>query len=390
MTGNRRLAIESLAKKALLLAVIWGVAAMFMALFWVKKGDIAAARDEALRGKSPPSENAAANLPTITRRNFEFKFPVPGERGKYHWKVGGQRSVSVSATTDRITDFRGEMEEAAGVFRLSSPTALFDKENRVLTASEHVVLKSEWVTTKAAEMTMDMKTNVTEFSGGVTTEIDREEAEKREALPTATAPPGETSGPAKPPPDKPKEEKKKKSPLVITSEKLSVELKRNRAIYRGKVVARDESGTIYADTMEAYYYSDEEKKKNPKRKGIKTVTCLGDVIMDQTAGKKQARCVRAVYDAETNILHLYGDPKAGKKVVYRDEEAKNQVKALELIFDRNKDEITFEREVEAISFDPDRESFLGFMGEERPKPEERKGEPDSGKMRKAAPKEPSI
>jgi hypothetical protein len=53
-----------------------------------------------------------------------------------------------------------------------------------------------------------------------------------------------------------------------------------------------------------------------------------------------------------------------------------QIKALELIFDRNENKITFDKEVETIEYNPDRKGFLGFMEPERRKSESPK--PTSG------------
>jgi len=348
-----------LARKALLVVGLWGVAAMFMALFWVRESDLAAARDEAAREKFPAPDSTPPVMPTITRKDFEFRLPVPGERGKYEWKVSGRKTVPVNPTTDRLFDFEGEMVNRGDLIKLSSPTALFDRERRVLSSRDGVVLQSEWSKTEAAEMVMDMKTNSTRFSGGVTTEIDREEAAKREVV--SVPPPGGGKGsPPEAATDKPKE-KKKRSPLIIKSQRLDVDLDKNRAVYTGKVMAKDDSGIIHADKMEAENYSKEETEKNPKLKGVKTVTCTGNVVINQVAAKKQSLCTRAVYDAKTNIIHLYGDPKTGKKVVYRDEDAMRQVTAVELIFDRNKNKIIFDKDVEVIDYNPDTKGFLGFM-----------------------------
>lgn len=373
------------AGKALLLLGIWGAAALFMALFWVKNSDLLAAREEALREKLPPSEETAALMPEITRRDFEFKLPVPGQRGKYHWKVNGRRSVSVTPTTDKIFDFKGEMVDRDEVTTLSSPVALFDKEERILSSQDGVVLQTEWARVEAPKMLVQMKSDNTEFSGGVMTRIDTAKAPVNEFAPNASATNGiVTEGTNA---EKPKKKKKKRSPLVITSKKLSLDMKKNTAIYTGDVAAKDDSGRIYADKMKAENYTDEEKKKNPKLKGVKTVTCTGNVVIDQTEGKKQARCTKAVYDAASNIIRLYGDPKTGRKVVYRDEVAMRQIKALELIFDRNENKVTFDKEVETIEYNPDRKSFLGFMGPERSKPETSKAASGSDeKARGSSPK----
>ncbi len=363
------------ARKAFLLIGIWGVGAVFMALFWVRSGDLVAARREASRETLPPSEDTDRLMPEITRRDFVFKLPVPGEKGKYLWKVKGRKSVSVSPTTDRIFGFNGEMVDGDERTVLTSPVVLFNKEDRILSSQEGVVLQSEWARIDAPEIVMDMKSNLTEFSGGVTSEINMEEAAKRGVVPAS--PPRDDDTPPPAATDKPKTNKKKRSPLIITSKKLKVDMKHNRAIYTGKVVARDEGGVIFADRMEAENYTKEETKKDPKLKGVKTVTCIGNVVIDQTEAKKQARCVKAFYDAKSNIIHLHGDPKTGKKVVYRDENTQRQVKAFELIFDRNANTVTFERDVETIEFNPDRNTFLGFM------------EPDRQKEKESTPERPS-
>jgi len=366
MNDIRRRETAGFARKALLLIGFWAVAAMFMAMFWVRDSDVAAARAQALREKAPSPDKTPPVLPKITRQDFEFKLPVPGEKGKYQWKISGRKSISVNATTDRISDFRGEVIDGDDVIKVSSPVAVFDKDknNRVLYCE-----------------------------GGVTTRMDIARALVRELEPASPSPAGKID-PSKASPDGSKEKKKKRSHLVITARKFSLDLKKRKplsesqkklpppplAIYTGDVVAKDDSGTIYADKMEVWNYTDEEEKKNPKLKGIKIVRCTGNVIINQVEGKKQARCAIAVYDAKTNIIHLFYDPKTGKKVVYRDEEQKMQVKALELIFDRNENKIIFDKEVETIDFNPDRKSFLGFLEPESSKPE--KPKPVSGSEEK--------
>jgi len=359
--------------KVILLIAIWGAAAMFMALFWVKESDLTAAREEIRRESSSPPDSGASVLPEIYRRGFWFGEPVPGEKGKYQWEVSGKKSEPVDANKDRIFDFKGKLHDRGEIVELSSPIMLFDKENRVISSQDHVLLKTEWAKIEAPEMVMDMKTSNTKFSGGVTTTINRDEAEKRQVASSSSS--SEKNPSEKGPPSNDKSKKKKKrTPLVITSQQLRMYSQKNLAIFTGNVVANDESGIIYADRMEAYNYSDEEQKKDPKLKGVKTVICVGNVKIDQM-GKKQALCARALYDAKANFVHLYSDPKTGKKVVYRDEEQKFQAKALEMILDRNKNEVTFtgpggKGEVEVIDFNPDRKSFLGFMGPEKKKSEE--------------------
>ncbi len=352
MSGIKRRQTAALAGKALSLLAFCGVAAMLVALFWVRESDIAFAGDELLRENSPSPDSTVAFIPKITRREFEFKEPVPGKKGKYRWKVRGRKSVFVNSTTDKIFDFGAEMVDGGDVMKLSSSVALFDK---------------------------DEKERVLFCEGGVSTQLDIARLLPSESA-DAPSPSGADSR-EDTTPDEPKK-KKKRSPLVITSQRFSLKLKKEEpaskpdkkserspmAVYTGNVVARDDSGIMYADKMEVWNYSEEDKKKNPKLKGIKTVVCSGNVAINQVEGKKQARCEKAAYDAKSNIIHLYGNPKTGKKVVYRDEEAMKQIKALELIFDRNKDEVIFDKEVETIDFSPDRKSFLGFTEPERTPP----------------------
>lgn len=355
MSDNKRRETAALARKALLLVTFLGAAAiMFMGLFWVRESDLAGARDEILREKSTSSHNTASLMPKITREHFEFKEPVPGEKGKYRWRVSGGESVSISPTVDRIEEFAGEVVDGGDRIKLSAPVATFDK---------------------------DKQQRILSCPDGVITEIHIANVSPSESAAAAPSP-GGNADPAKTASGKPKEEKKKRSPLIITSDTFIVDLKKETrasppkggekkaeppplAVYIGNVVARDDNGIIYADKMEVWVYSEEDKKKNPKLKGIKTVRCTGDVKIDQPKGQKQARCAVAVYDAKANIIHLHGDPKTGKKVVYRDEADMTQIKALELIFDRNKDEIIFKHGVETIDFNPERKSFLGFMEPEQ-------------------------
>ncbi len=373
MNGRTQQNRGGIKDRVLLLLVIWGAAAMFMALFWVKQNDLSAARQELRRQSSPSQDDNDAVLPEVFRQDFWFGEPVAGEKDKYAWEVSGERSEPVDASTDRIFGFKGKLHERDEVVELSSPIVLFDKDNRLISSKKDVVLQTEWAKVEAPEILMDMNTSDTKFSGGVTTTIDREEAEKRHL--GNEPPPAEGTPPAGAPrsTDEAAKEKKKRTPLVITSRQLRMYSEKDLAIFIGNVVAKDESGVIYADRMEAYNYSDEETEKDPKLKGVKTVICIGNVKIDQL-GVKQALCERAVYDAKSNTVHLYSDVQAGKKVVYRDEKDKFQAKALEMILDRNKNEVTFtgpggKGEVEVVDYNEDRKSFLGLMEPEQKKPD---------------------
>jgi len=373
-----------IAGKGLLVLIVLGAGAVLAALFWVRDSDLAAARDALLRESSTSSGEPPSLVPKISREGFEFRLPLPGEKGKHRWKVCGGRSVSVGPSGDRILDFRGEMIDQGEVSRLSSATALFDREKRTLSCRGDVVLQSDWARINAPEMAMEMESDSTLFSGGVEAEIDTEKAPTGEAVQSQQP---EQGIPGQQPPGKPKEEKKKRSPLIIKSWELHLQRKKNLVVFIGDVVATDEAGTIVAEKMEAQNYSEEEKKKNPDLKGIKRVKCTGNVKISQAAeGKgeeKQAICAVAVYDAETNTVRLYHDPETGKKVVYRDEVEKWQAEAHEMILYRDTGEVKFVGEVKAVDYNPDRKSFLGFTGEERAKPEP---PPGSGQGPETAPK----
>lgn len=374
--------------KAMLLAVIWGAGALFLALFWVRETDLMAARQELRKQRSPGPDATESVMPKISRRNFWFGEPVPGQKGTYQWEVTGDRSAPLDATTDSIFGFKGKTLNRGETVELSSPLVRLDKENRTLSSRDSVVVQLEWARIASREMLMDMESSDTRFSGGVTTEIDTEEAKKRQGSPAPVAatekesettvqegtpaPPEGSEASEKPP------EKKKKTPLVITSNELRMFAKKNLAIFIGSVVAKDESGIILADRMEALNYSDEETKKDPKLKGVKTVVCTGNIKIDQL-GKKQALCERAVYDARTNTVHLYYDVQTGKKVVYRDEEEKWQAEAQEMILDRNQNEVKFLGQVKTVDFNEDRKSFLGFMEPDRPPSDREKPASGSGK-----------
>jgi lipopolysaccharide export system protein LptA len=362
------------------LTVIWGAAAMFMALFWVKERDLADARQDLRNDGSPPSRETTSVMPNIFRRNFWFGEPLPGQRGKYQWEVNGDRSVPVDAQTDKVFGFKGKTQNRGETVELSSPLVLLNKENRTISSRDGVVVQLDWAKIEAREMLMEMQSSDTRFSGGVTTQIDTEEAKKRQGNP---APPviTEKKTEAKPEATDKPPEKKKKTPLVITSDELRMFAKKNLAIFIGNVVAKDESGVIVADRMEALNYSEEETKKDANLKGVKTVICTGNVKIDQL-GKKQAVCERAVYDAKANTVHLYYDAETGKKVVYRDEEEKWQAEAQEMILDRNTNEVRFlggESQVKTVDFNEDRKSFLGFMEPDRPKSDKEKPAGDAGK-----------
>ena len=359
------------------LTVIWGVAAMFMALFWVKERDLADARQDLRNDGSPPSRETASVMPKIFRRNFWFGEPLPGQRGKYQWEVNGDRSVPVDAQTDKVFGFKGKTQNRGDTVELSSPLVLLNKENRTISSRDGVVVQLDWAKIEAREMLMEMQSSDTRFFGDVTTQIDTEEAKKRQGNPSTPATTEKKTEAKREATDKPPE-KKKKSPLVITSDELRMFAKKNLAIFIGNVVAKDESGIIVADQMEALNYSEEETKKDPNLKGVKTVICIGNVKIDQL-GKKQAVCNRAVYDASTNIVHLYYDAETGKKVVYRDEEQKWQAEAQEMMLDRNQNEVKFIGQVKTVDFNEDRKSFLGFMEPDRPKPDKEKPAGDSGK-----------
>jgi lipopolysaccharide export system protein LptA len=91
------------------------------------------------------------------------------------------------------------------------------------------------------------------------------------------------------------------SELVISSNKLTMDEKKEVATFIGAVVAKEGEMALFADRMVVYYY---KKGKSDARGGVHKVLAIGHVIIEQAENKGHAD--RAEYMVNARKLTLIG------------------------------------------------------------------------------------
>ena len=133
------------------------------------------------------------------------------------------------------------------------------------------------------------------------------------------------------PPSRPEEEESEKNgaspgpgeakwvdqrqPIDIISDQVETNIRENRVIFRGSVIARQRDIVIYADSIEAIMVNE--------GKGIERVIASGNVKVQQ--GPRVANCHRAVFHNSEQKVLLTGDPRVW--------EGENMVSGEEIVFD---------------------------------------------------------
>jgi LptA/(LptD N-terminal domain) LPS transport protein len=275
--------------------------ALFLKIFIVRAQDVTRIKDlmteDELRKVSGENEEIA---PTVTRWNFSFKLPVPGEKDKNHWKIEGGLSRSIDANRDRITPFRGDFSEGGEPVSLSASEMVFDKEKRLLTTDEDVEIDLTWSRHNGRGFYFDMETQICKTFENSVTRIDKSGAKKSSIMSGEDAP--DTSA---------KERststlKTKGGVLTINANEFSYYMAEGRMVYNGNVFAWDTSGVIKSDRMEVFNYSDEEMEADPSLSGVKQIVCTGNVKIDQLT--KWAVADKALFDVAEDIMKLTSVP----------------------------------------------------------------------------------
>lgn len=105
-----------------------------------------------------------------------------------------------------------------------------------------------------------------------------------------------------------------KKPIIITSDSLTINKKNNQALFSGRVVAKKDDLTIFADTMLVFY--DESGSKVEKIEATGNIKVLKDT--------KTILSEKAVYIAAEDSITFTGEPIAidgknmikGDKIIY--------------------------------------------------------------------------
>ena len=343
------------------IGLVLGIAAALVFLYAMilpSKADIERAA-EALDAERRPQRQRDPHFawPEVTRWHFVTHLPIVGKVNRYRWRAQGEFACSLDRDRDRMVNFRLDTPNAAEPIELVSPLALFDKKARTLSSEVATQVTFSWGTVRSKKMRLELDTVNAFFDEDVI--VDVKDRATGGLISTDTGGDGETgngAGNAEGKDAKTKPAKKK--PLRITAQHFEIRSAEDKGIFTGNVVARDGSGTIWADTMIVQYYSDEEKVADPARTGMKHVTCIGHVRIDQKT--EQAKCEEADYDIAANVITLKSTKTT--RVLYRkdDGEEKHQILADTVIIDRNDvGKTRFVGNVEVQDFSETRESFFG-------------------------------
>ncbi|MBW1645034.1 MAG: lipopolysaccharide transport periplasmic protein LptA [Deltaproteobacteria bacterium] len=102
-----------------------------------------------------------------------------------------------------------------------------------------------------------------------------------------------------------------KAPIEITADRLDIDQKQKKAVFRGRVVARQEKMTIEAETITIFF--------SGKNNEVKEIVAAGRQVRIDFKGKT-ATCAKSTYIAAGNKIVLTGKPvlKDGKNVITGD------------------------------------------------------------------------
>jgi len=303
--------------------------------------------------------------PQVTRWHFVTHLPIAGEVNRYRWRAQAEYAHSLDPDRDRMVNFQLETLGGEDRIKLVSPIVLFNKKARILSSEVPTRVTFSWGTVDSDTMRLELDSVNAFFDENVLVEAVREKAPGGffGADGTNDDSSNDTGNAADDAADDAEQgdtdaAESAKAPLRITADHFEILAAKDTGIFTGNVVAKDKSGTIWADKMIVLYYSDAEKKADPSRTGMKRVTCIGHVRIDQKT--EQAKCDQAVFDIQTNIVTMTKSKTA--QVVYRKEDGddKLQILADKVIIDRNPGGKTqWHDNVKVVDFSESRESFLG-------------------------------
>ncbi|MBN1917419.1 MAG: hypothetical protein JW889_05880 [Verrucomicrobia bacterium] len=293
----------------------------------------------------------------VTRWDFSTRLPVPGGGDRYRWRAAGEFACSLGPDRDRMVNFRLETSNVEDQIVLVSPMAVYDRKARRLVTDSGVHTTFPWGRVRSKSMQLELDHVNAYFDEDVIVDVIERDAFSimaSEEGGTGDDEPAGGNGNSGPGGANAAEAKK---PLRITSDHFEIHSAEDKGVFRGNVVARDEGGTIWADEMIVEYYTKEEKAADPALSGMKRITCIGHVRIDQTT--EQAKCERAVYDLPTNTITMEKSETA--QVEYRNVAQGYQIKADKVTIDRNPGGVTkFAGHQETTDFSETREGFFGL------------------------------
>jgi lipopolysaccharide export system protein LptA len=319
-------------------------------------------------------------IPKVNKWDFEIMLPIEGASTAYHWKVKGAFSTNKNKREQCIYVFSGETMDEKNPVKLVSPEMVFIDDEKELYTRKSFFAKMGWGSVNGSDMVLRLDTDTVEVRKGV--EVALEVA----ALPEGAAgivgeTDAENAGNATASASESEKTEKGKEgesseQLVITSDKLKILGKEEKAIFTGKVVGRDKDGTISADVMEVQNYTKEEKKADPRKNGVKTVECKGHVKIDLT--DQAAKCHHAIFNAANNTVTLLGTTIDDKlvQVEYWTKDGQ-QILCDKMIINRETKEVEFLGNQKSTDYNPSKSSFLDFGIDEGKDEKQNKETPDS-------------
>jgi len=352
------------------IALVMAIAAALVFLYAVmhpSEADIERAR-RSLDEERRPAEQRDPDYarPEITRWDFTTHLPVPGEVNRYRWRAQGQFACSLDGDRDWMANFQLDTPNADEPIKLTTPRAVFDKRARTLDSEADTHVAFSWGTVHSERMHLELDSSNASFDQNVVVIAERGHVigDDGEA--------GDDGGEAGNEQQGAEAEAEQPEPLRITADHFEIRSDEDKGIFTGHVVARDGTGTIGADQMIVEYYTDEEKQADPSLVGMKRVTCIGNVRIDQKT--EQAMCEKAVFDVENNIITMEKSETA--QVLYRRDDGteRYQIRADKVVIDRNPGGKTlFSGKTETVQFSETAESFFGL----EPKDEESTDDDDA-------------
>jgi len=302
------------------------------------------------------------HIPDVRKWDFTISLPVEGASGIYHWTVSGAYSTTHRENEQLIYNFVGEVMDKENPVRLISPRMIFDDAREELRTNEPIFADLGWCSISGRGLRLKWKKDDIDVRDDV--EVALERAELPEELGIADTVEAEDNGDHRNP-DVESDKKEDEDKIVITSDKLRILGVENKLIFTGNVLMRDKKGTIDAEKVEVLNYSKEETKADPIKKGIKFAICTDHVKIDLE--DQAAKCHKAEFNAETNIITLFGTKVDGEyvQVEYwqKDEIEKDkgiQILCDKMTIDRVTKEVVYEGNTRSTDFNPSKSSFLDF------------------------------
>jgi lipopolysaccharide export system protein LptA len=130
--------------------------------------------------------------------------------------------------------------------------------------------------------------------------------------------------------------KKSKDPIVITSQSLVADKKKNMITFKGSVVAKTKDMTITSDRMEVTYTNNHK---------IDKINAIGNVVVSSGEGKIYSN--KATYYNQNEKVIFKGDPKAvdgdnvitGNKITYYLKDERVEVEGSKVFLKENVDSL---------------------------------------------------